>query len=198
MFIRYLLAHVQSHNLKSHSLAANSTLIMICTESACIALVPVSMSAFTALGACTTCPGSRSAGHADLQAVIAHELGHLKCSHGVWLTMANVLASNTLSVLPLLSGAIEDGLLRWLRAAELTCDRAALLVAQDHRVVISSLMKLAGGSSKLNAELNVEAFLRQVCSSKFSPGCQHLTCMQSRQYGQCRAASTQGFSLHLP
>lgn len=77
--------------------------------------------------------------------------------------MANVLANNTLSVLPLLSGAIEDGLLRWLRAAELTCDRAALLVAQDHRVVISSLMKLAGGSPKLNAELNVEAFLRQVC-----------------------------------
>ena len=79
--------------------------------------------------------------------------------------MANVLASNTLSVLPLLSGAIEEGLLRWLRAAELTCDRAALLVAQDHRVVISSLMKLAGGSPKLNAELNVEAFLRQVCCS---------------------------------
>lgn len=98
-----------------------------------------------------------------LQAVIAHELGHLKCSHGVWLTVANVLANNTLSVLPLLSGAIEEGLLRWLRAAELTCDRAALLVAQDHRVVISSLMKLAGGSPKLNAELNVEAFLRQVC-----------------------------------
>ncbi|KAL3143948.1 hypothetical protein ABBQ32_003762 [Trebouxia sp. C0010 RCD-2024] len=98
----------------------------------------------------------------EVQAVIAHELGHLKCSHGVWLTMANVLANNTLSVLPLLSGAIEDGLLRWLRAAELTCDRAALLVAQDHRVVISSLMKLAGGSPKLNAELNVEAFLRQV------------------------------------
>ena len=76
--------------------------------------------------------------------------------------MANVLASNTLTVLPLLSGAVEEGLLRWLRAAELTCDRAALLVAQDHRVVISALMKLAGGSPKLNAELNVEAFLRQV------------------------------------
>ena len=97
-----------------------------------------------------------------IQAVIAHELGHLKCDHGVWLTMANVLASNTLSVLPLLSGAVEDALLRWLRAAELTCDRAALLVAQDHRLVISALMKLAGGSPKLNKELNVEAFLNQV------------------------------------
>lgn len=100
----------------------------------------------------------------EVQAVIAHELGHLKCNHGVWLTMANVLANNTLSVLPLLSGAVEEGLLRWLRAAELTCDRAALLVAQDHRVVISALMKLSGGSPKLNAELNVEAFLRQARS----------------------------------
>lgn len=105
---------------------------------------------------------SMTCGHVVQQAVIAHELGHLKCNHGVWLTMANVLATNTLSVLPLLSGAVEEGLLRWLRAAELTCDRAALLVAQDHRVVISALMKLAGGSPKLNAELNVEAFLRQV------------------------------------
>lgn len=99
-----------------------------------------------------------------MQAIIAHELGHLKCSHGVWLTMANVIASSTVSALPLLSGALEDGLLRWLRAAELTCDRAALLVAQDHRVVISTLMKLAGGSPKLNAELNIDAFLHQVCA----------------------------------
>ena len=65
-----------------------------------------------------------------LQAVIAHELGHLKCDHGVWLTIANVLASGTLSVLPAASRAVEEALLRWLRAAELTCDRAALLVVQ--------------------------------------------------------------------
>ena len=29
---------------------------------------------------------------AELQAVIAHELGHLKCDHGVWLTVANLLS----------------------------------------------------------------------------------------------------------
>ena len=56
--------------------------------------------------------------------------GHLKCNHGVWLTAANVLALGTVSLLPLVSGAVEEALLRWLRAAELTCDRAALLVAQ--------------------------------------------------------------------
>ncbi len=53
--------------------------------------------------------------------------------------------------------------MRWLRAAELTCDRAALLVAQDPRVVISALMKLAGGTPAFANELNVDAFLEQVC-----------------------------------
>ena len=46
------------------------------------------------------------------------------------MTAANVLALGTVSLLPLVSGAVEEALLRWLRAAELTCDRAALLVAQ--------------------------------------------------------------------
>ncbi len=62
--------------------------------------------------------------------MLAHELGHLKCDHGLWLTVANVLASGTVSVLPVITGRVEEALMRWLRAAELTCDRAALLVAQ--------------------------------------------------------------------
>ncbi|PSC71911.1 protease-like protein isoform X1 [Micractinium conductrix] len=101
---------------------------------------------------------------AEVQAVLAHELGHLKCDHGVWLTAANVLALGTVSLLPVVSAAVEEGLLRWLRAAELTCDRAALLVAQDSRVVVSALMKLAGGSPALAGELSVDAFLRQARS----------------------------------
>ena len=35
-----------------------------------------------------------------------------------------------MQLLPVISGTVEEALLRWLRAAELTCDRAALLVAQ--------------------------------------------------------------------
>ncbi|KAI3431473.1 hypothetical protein D9Q98_004525 [Chlorella vulgaris] len=100
----------------------------------------------------------------EVQAVLAHELGHLKCDHGVWLTAANVLALGTVSLLPVVSSAVEEGLMRWLRAAELTCDRAALLVAQDSKVVVSALMKLAGGSPSLAGELNIDAFLRQARS----------------------------------
>ncbi|KAG2493772.1 hypothetical protein HYH03_007993 [Edaphochlamys debaryana] len=97
----------------------------------------------------------------ELQAVLAHELGHLKCDHGLWLTVANVIASGTVSVLPVVTGMVQEALLRWLRAAELTCDRAALLVAQDSKVVVSALMKLAGGSPSFASELNVDAFLQQ-------------------------------------
>lgn len=53
------------------------------------------------------------------------QLGHLKCDHGVWLTVGNVLANGTIRILPVMSDAIEEGLFRWMRAAELTCDRCA-------------------------------------------------------------------------
>ncbi|KAK8943424.1 hypothetical protein KSP40_PGU010287 [Platanthera guangdongensis] len=103
----------------------------------------------------------------ELQAVLAHELGHLKCDHGVWLSFANILTLGAYNV-PGFGGFIaqwlEEQLLTWLRAAELTCDRAALLVAQDPKVVISVLMKLAGGSPSLSNQLNVDAFLEQALS----------------------------------
>jgi Zn-dependent protease with chaperone function len=63
---------------------------------------------------------------AELQCVIAHELGHLKCDHGVWLTIANVLANGTMNFLPVVSHAVEEALFKWMRAAELTCDRCVL------------------------------------------------------------------------
>ncbi|KAJ0972633.1 hypothetical protein J5N97_020592 [Dioscorea zingiberensis] len=103
----------------------------------------------------------------ELQAVLAHELGHLKCDHGVWLTFANILTLGAYSI-PGLGGLIaqslEEQLFRWLRAAELTCDRAALLVAQDPKVVVSVLMKLTGGCPSLSDQLNVDAFLEQARS----------------------------------
>ncbi|XP_072962802.1 plastoglobule-localized metallopeptidase 48, chloroplastic isoform X1 [Typha angustifolia] len=102
----------------------------------------------------------------ELQAVLAHELGHLKCDHGVWLTFANILTLGAYSVpgFGFLGRILEEQLYRWLRAAELTCDRAALLVAQDSKVVISVLMKLAGGCPSLSDQLNVDAFLDQARS----------------------------------
>lgn len=92
----------------------------------------------------------------EIQAVLAHELGHVKSEHGVWITMANLLL-----LLPMMSESFGAQLLVWQRAAELSCDRAMLLVTQDTNVAMSTLMKLTGGSRKLAHEMDVEQFLQQ-------------------------------------
>ena len=103
----------------------------------------------------------------EIQAVIAHELGHLKCDHGVYLTLANliVLAAGQLPSLGgLIAQTLQSQLLEWVRCAEFTCDRAALLVAQDPKIVASLLMKLTGGSPTLASQLNLDAFIAQARS----------------------------------
>jgi Zn-dependent protease with chaperone function len=102
----------------------------------------------------------------ELQAVLAHECGHLKAEHGLWVTMANMILMVSTSVFgPVVGETLAElgnsQILRWLRAAELTCDRAALLVVQDPKVVMSALMKLAGGSPKYAADMDVDAYLQQ-------------------------------------
>jgi Zn-dependent protease with chaperone function len=100
----------------------------------------------------------------EIQAVIAHELGHLKCDHSVYLTPVNLLILSAATV-PLigavLAQSIQSQLLEWVRCAEFTCDRAALLATQNPKAVMSVLMKLAGGSPTLSPQLNLDAFIAQ-------------------------------------
>lgn len=102
-------------------------------------------------------------------AVIAHEVGHIHAEHVLYLTAArliealvNVSAARLLpgsEVLKLIiSMGIASALLAWARKAELSCDRAALLVTQDEHVIGRTMMKLAGGTfaSKIDYELFLE------------------------------------------
>ncbi len=101
---------------------------------------------------------------AEIQAVIAHELGHLKCDHGVYLTLVNLLvlaAGQVPNFGAVIAQALQSQLLEWVRCAEFTCDRAALLATQEPKVVMSVLMKLAGGSPILAPKLNLDAFVAQ-------------------------------------
>jgi Zn-dependent protease with chaperone function len=102
-------------------------------------------------------------------AVIAHEVGHIHAEHVLYITAARLIEALTnLSIGRLLPGSeilkfiisagIGSALLAWARRAELSCDRAALLVTQDPHVIGRTMMKLAGGTfaSKVDYELFLE------------------------------------------
>ena len=100
----------------------------------------------------------------EIQAVMAHELGHLKCEHGVYLTLVNIMVLAA-ELLPswgtVIAQSLREQMLEWVRCAEFSCDRAALLAIQDPKVVMSVLMKLTGGSVTLAPQLNLDAFIEQ-------------------------------------
>jgi Zn-dependent protease with chaperone function len=104
----------------------------------------------------------------ELLCVIAHEVGHIKCGHVLYKTMARLAASlvilagefsfglGRLISVPLLS-ALDD----WDRKSELSADRAGLLVVQDAKVSIRVLMKLAGGCRAVVNQMDRDEFLKQ-------------------------------------
>jgi len=101
-------------------------------------------------------------GPGEQRTIIAHELGHILSDHVMYTTALNVLlaAGNGLPMglgLPL--RAVRAVLLEWMRAAELSCDRAATLAVRDPRIVCRALMVVAGGLSA--DQLNLDAFMAQ-------------------------------------
>jgi Zn-dependent protease with chaperone function len=106
----------------------------------------------------------------ELLAVIAHEVGHIHAEHVLYLTAARLieaLANASIArlipgseiVKVLISGGISSALLAWARKAELSCDRAALLVTQDPHVIGRTMMKLAGGT--FASKIDYDLFLAQ-------------------------------------
>lgn len=100
----------------------------------------------------------------ELLTVIAHEMGHIKCGHVLYQTVANLIRKGIGIFRPLQSivnMAVSMTLLEWDRKSEFSADRAALLVIQDIKPVVTTLMKLAGGSQKIADQIDYEDFLEQ-------------------------------------
>ena len=101
----------------------------------------------------------------EILATIAHELGHIKCGHVLYKTMArcislllNLIGKMTLGLGELVGMSLEAALLEWDRMAEFTADRAAALVAQDSQVMLSLMMKLAGGTLFQRDQMDANEF----------------------------------------
>lgn len=104
----------------------------------------------------------------EVMAVIAHELGHIKSGHVLYRTMAlcislvlTLIGDLTLGVGRLVGRSLEAALLEWYRMSEFTGDRAALLVVQDAQVMLSLMMKFAGGTLFQRNQLDADEFLKQ-------------------------------------
>lgn len=108
----------------------------------------------------------------ELQAVIGHELGHIACEHMLYKSLAWIVTELGAQVMGrlvgaaagLVSGGLELALYRWSRAAEYSCDRAALLVTRNPRAVASALAKLGGPSRRYASEFDLDAALEQARS----------------------------------
>jgi Zn-dependent protease with chaperone function len=105
----------------------------------------------------------------EVLAVVAHEVGHIHAEHVLYLTVAHLLealANVAIAAAPvaslvaqILSTTMRSALLAWSRRAELSCDRAALLVTQDADVIGRTMMKLCGGT--FASKVDYEQFLVQ-------------------------------------
>jgi Zn-dependent protease with chaperone function len=101
--------------------------------------------------------------------VIGHELGHIKAGHVLYTLIARNIAAiveligqATFGIGALLGQGLAYALLEWYRKAELTGDRAGLLVVQDLEPGIRTFMKLSGGARSMYEDMNREEFFRQI------------------------------------
>ena len=123
--------------------------------------------------------GSALAGNfqgADMLFLLAREMGHCRAGHALWKTvirfflgeqgpakgfMAGGIFNAILSPTALISGAIEVPLLAWARQAEITADRAGLLVVGEEEIARRVLLSWTLKSSFIYRQINIEAWLEQ-------------------------------------
>jgi Zn-dependent protease with chaperone function len=103
----------------------------------------------------------------ELLCVVGHELGHILSGHVLYKTLLWLLLNISFRLIQLPFGnlvliPIILALKEWDRKSELTADRAALLASQDETPNYTLLMKMSGGSSL--GEMNVNDFFLQAAS----------------------------------
>src|SRR2546421_10094170 len=104
----------------------------------------------------------------EVMAVIGHELGHIKSGHVLYRTMAlgitlllTIVGDMTLGIGRLIGRSLEATLLEWYRKSEFTADRSSLLVIQNPQVLLSLMMKFAGGTLFERNQMDAQEFLKQ-------------------------------------
>lgn len=93
----------------------------------------------------------------EMMYLLGHEVGHVLSGHVLYKTMTVLLmqlAEMGFPVVGIAARVVLVGLLEWQRKSELSADRAGLLAVQHPEATMRSFMKLAGGGSMEETNLN--------------------------------------------
>lgn len=98
----------------------------------------------------------------ELNAVIAHECGHILCRHVLYHTLARFIigGADALGFLGALAIPLQYALLYWQRKSELSCDRAACIVTSPETVV-ATMARLSGGPASITKRINFNEWAQQ-------------------------------------
>ena len=98
----------------------------------------------------------------ELDAVLAHECGHILCRHVVYNMVAQYvkMGLDALGILGAIAKPVEYALLYWSRKAELSCDRCASIITSPD-IVTRVMARLSGGPKSITQDLTREEWAKQ-------------------------------------
>lgn len=98
----------------------------------------------------------------ELDAVIAHECGHILCHHVLYHSIARYLLSgaDSLGILGTLTVPIQYAIYYWQRKSELSCDRCASIITSP-AILARSMARLSGGPKSITSNVNMEEWAKQ-------------------------------------
>lgn len=106
----------------------------------------------------------------EIYAVLAHECGHIACKHVLYHTMGMFICYGTIGgvslfsndLAKLLTAPVRLAFSHWMRCSELSADRAATICCESAEPVVETMMRLAGGTTHIDAEINKNEFVQQI------------------------------------
>ncbi len=98
----------------------------------------------------------------ELDAVLAHECGHILCRHVIYHSLAHYIVefADKLGLVGDLATPLIYALLFWQRKSELSCDRVGAIVTSPE-VVARVMVRLSGGPKDITSTVNIEEWAKQ-------------------------------------
>ncbi len=107
-----------------------------------------------------------------ISTVLAHECGHIACSHVLYSTMGRIvfsgaaLAGSFMGLGKLVTFPLQVAFYHWQRCSELSADRAAVIYDGDAEKMTEVCMRLAGFGKNNQADGDKNAFMQQALEYK--------------------------------